>query len=283
LTKVNDKVEDLSKKLGTALTTVKHKVQVIEDLTKPVFDHPDGEVRWVDQKNGLVWINLGRADSLKPLQTFAVYPADVTDLTQGKPKASIEVTRLRGDHMAEAQITRDAMADPILPGDKIFTPLWKPGEKMHFALAGTMDVDGDGTSDLDVVRHLIAINSGVVDAYQQDRGDDLGKIEGQMSLATRYLVLGEKPTERTPLKVAEERTKMITQADELGIRPITLKDLLDRMGYRRKTRVVTYGSGANPEDFKAEPAGGPRRISSGSVSEKYTPRQPPHGTTGGAY
>ncbi|MBN2578088.1 MAG: hypothetical protein JXB10_03775 [Pirellulales bacterium] len=283
LAKVKEKAEGLSKSLAEALTTIKHQGKKIEDITNTVVSAPDGEVRWVDQKNGLVWINLGRGDDLKPLQTFAVYSADISDLTQGKPKASIEVTQLRGDHVAEARITRDIIAEPILPGDKIHTPLWQPGDKMHFALAGVMDVDGDGKSDLDLVRSLISLNNGVVDAYQEDQGKEIGKIDGRMSLATRYLVLGEEPKEKTAPQITEERTKMITRAGELGIRSMTLKDLLDRMGYRRQARVVTYGPGADSQDFIIRHGNGPPRVSSGNVSDVFKPRQPPRGKAGGAY
>jgi hypothetical protein len=285
IAQANEKADNTKKNLEKSLTTINRQGEKIESLQSTVVDHPDGEIRWVDQKNGLVWINLGRADALKPLQTFAVFPEDITDLTKGKSKASIEVTQLRGEHLAEARITRDEIADPILPGDKIFTPLWSPGEKIHFALAGLMDVDGDGRSDLDLVRHLIAVNDGVVDAYQEDQGNekDFGKEVGKLSLGTRYLVLGEEPTEKTAPQFLKERSEMIDQAAELGLRSITLKDLLDRMGYRRQAHVVKYGPGANPQDFKARPESDVRRVSSGSVSEIFKPRQPPRGSSGGAY
>jgi hypothetical protein len=245
-------------------------------------DIPTGEVVSVDQKSGTVWINLGRADALKALQSFAVYSADITDLTKSKPKASIEVAVL-GQHMAEARITRDEIADPILPGDKIHTPLWKPGEKMHFALAGVMDVNGDGRSDLELVRHLISVNDGVVDAFQVDHGSEMGKVDGQMSLATRYLVLGEEPTEKTSPEFMNLRSKLISRAGELGVRSITLKDLLDRMGFQRQAHVVSFGRGSNAADFKIHPGEGTRPVSSGNVSEIFKPRQPPRSSSGGAY
>jgi len=55
------------------------------------------------------------------------------------------------------------------------------------------------------------------------------------------------------------------------------------MGYRRQAHVGTYGRGANPQDFKAQPEKGTPRVSSGSVSEIFKPRQPPRSNTGGAY
>jgi hypothetical protein len=280
--KAKQKATDSKLDLDKALKTVKYQGEKLDSVTSTVVDRPDGEVRWVDQKNGLVWINLGRADALKPLQTFAVYPGDITDLTKGKPKGDIEVTQLRREHLAEARITKDEISDPILPGDKIFTPLWNPGEKIHVALAGLIDVDGDGKSDLDLVRHLVAVNDGVVDAYQEDQGKEVGKRVGDLNLGTRYLVLGEEPTEKTSSQFLTERSEMVGKAAEFGIRSIPLKDLLDRMGYRRQAHVVKYGLGADPKDFAVGPENGPKRSSTGSVSEIFKPRQPPR-SSGGAY
>ena len=141
-----------------------------KQLTAQKFDVPDGEIRWVNQRTGTVWINLGRADALQRQVTFSVYPADITDLTAGGKKASIEVTQILGDHLAEARMFDDKLVDPIMPGDKIYTPVWSPGEKRHFALAGFMDLDGDGRSDLQTVMDIITMNGGVVDCYIDDNG-----------------------------------------------------------------------------------------------------------------
>ena len=106
---------------------------------------------WVDQRRGVVWINLGRADGLQPLTTFSVYPEKPTSVTKESAKASIEVTAIRGEHEAEARIMpgdTSKLADPIMPRDKIYSPVWSRGTKKHFALAGFMDIDGDGRSDL---------------------------------------------------------------------------------------------------------------------------------------
>ena len=42
-----------------------------------------------------------------------------------------------------------------MAGDKVFTPLWSPGQQNHFALTGIMNLDGDGRNQLSVVRGLI--------------------------------------------------------------------------------------------------------------------------------
>jgi hypothetical protein len=256
-------------------------------LTKPTFETPDGEVRFVDQHKGTVYINLGWGDSLARQTTFSVYPADVSNLAKATVKADIEVTEVLAEHLAEARITKDVATDPIMPGDKINTPLWSPGEKKHFALTGFMDLDEDGKSDQQTVRNLIASNGGVVDCWP----DETGKIHGQMTFDTRYLVLGADPSEvrgvdaKNQSALIKAHTKMTKDAEKLGIQKITLGELLQQMGWVNQAPVVTFGRGANPKDFRAKPPGGVNPVSSGNVSELFQPRRPPapKPRSGGAY
>jgi hypothetical protein len=75
-----------------------------------------------------------------------------------------------------------------MPRDKIDTALWNPGEHLHFALAGLMDVNDDGVNDLELVKNLITMNNGVVDCYE----DEKGRVNGldNMTINTRFLVKG---------------------------------------------------------------------------------------------
>jgi hypothetical protein len=248
-------------------------------LTNETMDVPDGEIRWVNQRNGTVWINAGKADNLNMLTTFAVYPLDMNNLGKGAKKASIEVTQLLGDHLAEARILEDKVDDPIMPGDKIHTPIWSPGDKRHFALVGYMDINGDGKNNLQLLRNLIVMNGGVVDCLV----DDKGKKTGEISVETRYLVEGKKPDEKGDPANLAAYSKLISEADGLGIQKIALSELLERMGYKQQAHVVSFGQGADPKDFKPKPEGGVNRVSAGNVSEIYKPRQPPRSTAGGAY
>lgn len=231
-----------------------------------------GEVRYVNQQTRLAWINLGRADGLNRLTSFSVYPGGATDLKKATRKGSIEVVRILEEHLAEARIVDDNMSDPIMQGDRIETPIWSPGERRHFALAGMIDVDGDGRSDLRTVTQIIEMNGGVVDAST----DEKGKRVGEMTSNTRFLVLGTPPDAKgkdSPLVAAY--SKMLNDADRLGIDRIPLKDLLNRMGWKQQAKVVQFGPGANPSDFRPRPPEGGVRSSGNAVSELFTPRQPP--------
>jgi hypothetical protein len=244
-----------------------------EALTKESFEVALGKVQWANQKTGRVFINLGDADGLRRLTSFGVFAANVTDIAKAEKKASIEVVDIMGPHLAEARITDDKPGNPIVPGDVIYTPIWRPGKLIHFALAGLLDLDGDGRSDLDRVRNIIAVNGAVVDAYQEPSG----KIVGKITPETNYLVKGIPPDEKSSRDFRKGFTGMIDEARANLVKEIRLEELLDRMGYRDTNRVTKFGPGSNPLDFRAKPPEGGLPVSSGTVSPLFKPRQPPRG------
>ena len=186
LEKANAKSADVEGQLTALAKQYDQKSEKLNKMTAETFDVPLGEVRWINQRTGTAWINLGRADSLVRQVSFSVYPADITNLTTSAKKASIEVTQFLGDHSAEARVTEDKTDDPIMPGDKLYSPVWSPNQPRHFALTGLLDIDGDGRSDLATVMHSITMNGGVIDCYLNDKGD----IVGHITINTRYLVCG---------------------------------------------------------------------------------------------
>ncbi len=276
---LESKNQETGAKLKKTTELAKRLREQNASLTNQTMDIPDGEISWINQRNGTVWIDIGKADNLSPLITFAVYPADISNLGKGAKKASIEVTQILDDHLAEARILDDKIADPIMRGDKIHTPIWNPGDKRHFALAGFMDINGDGKNNMQLVRNLIKLNGGVVDCDV----DEKGKVNGEISVDTRYLVLGDKPSEKGDPNGAVAYSKIFGEAENLGIQKIAVGDLLERMGYKPQSHLVNFGMGANPNDFKPKPEGGVNRVSSGNVSEIFKPREPPRSGTGGAY
>ena len=223
---------------------------------------------WVNQRSGTVWINLGAGDGLRRQTLFSVYGQEQTGVDQAERKASIEVTRVLDDHLAEARIVSDLPGDPILPGDQVFSPAWKPGERVHFALAGTLDIDGDRRSDRELVLNLINSNGGVVDAEVTDKGE----ATGQVTASTRYLVLGTAPTDR---KALDAWSKIIKDAEQLGVELLQMDRFLSWMGYQREVRTVPLGEGSRPEDFQVKPTEGGAPKSTGNVSDVFKERQPP--------
>jgi hypothetical protein len=212
------------------------------------FEVADGRVSWVNQ-NGTVWINLGSADSLRRQVTFSVFDADQHDAAKAAKKGSIEVTRILDDHMAEARVTKDDPTNPILTGDNIYSQIWHRGKQLHFALTGVIDIDGDGQSDMEQARELIKLNGGIVDAYLKDDG----KVEGEITANTRYLVLGDAPDSALKSALTEQYHKMSKEAASLGVQTITLPQFIDQMGFKPQDRTIHLGTGAKAHDFPPRP------------------------------
>ena len=218
------------------------------------FDSPDGKIRFVNTKMGTVYLNLGAADGLRRQVTFSVFGADVNNLYKEEPKGKIEVIRVLSAHESEAKIVEDFVGDPILRGDVVYTPIWNAGSALRFALAGTLDIDGDGSDDRERFKAMIARNNGKVDAEDVD-----GELRGRITRSTRYLVLdGDAPesADEDAAAARDVRSQMLNEASSLGVEVIELDRLLEYMGFNGDRRVIPLGSRARAEDFRAKPVNG---------------------------
>jgi hypothetical protein len=277
---------DLNAKLAAATGDAKKALDGYETAKKKLdaqnTESPDkfqGEVRWVNQHQGVVWIDLGRADALRPQTTFSVFAAGTGDMTEIGKKASIEVTEVLDNHLAKARVLDDQPANPIVPGDKIFTPVWSLGEKRHFAIAGLVDLNGDGRFDPEELRRLctlIEMNGGVVDAPL----DAEGKRRGKMTLDTRYLIEGEKPDAASSAALIADFSMMTGDAKNLRVETITLDKFLDRMGWRRESQVLDFAGGGGKMPV---PAGRTPTVSGAKISEVFKPREPPRSNGGSTF
>ncbi len=257
-----------------------------EEMTRPTFEVADGKIVWVNQRDGMVYINLGQSDALNQLTTFTVYDANTNDVTKATKKASIEVTKILGPDMAEARILEDKFGDPILQGDVIYTPLWKPGQQKHFVLAGVMDVDGDGKSDLELVRKLIQLNGGAIDSYWDGkmRASLTGRPEEpSMTSRTDYLILGTPPGPESPPALINDFTAMKTEAERLVIKQLSLRDMLAQMGYKSQSQIQRFGPGVTSREVRLPKSEDLQRASRGNVSPLFQPRQPPRSGAYGGY
>jgi hypothetical protein len=272
LQKREQNVNDMTKKY-------KDKRKQLDDVLKETVEVPAGQVTQVNQRSRTVYIDLGYADGLRRQVNFSVYAANAIDLTKAGKKGGIEVVQILEDHLSEAQILEDQPGDPIIRGDKIYTPVWGPGETRHFALAGFVDLNGDEVSDQASLCGLIRQNGGVVDCLV----DEKGEIQGQMTVDTRFLILGERATEKTGKAQREAFSKLMDTADRLGVPQKPLAKFLEELGWKNHTPVIQYGLGGNPNDFRAKPPAGGNKVSRGSVSEIFKPRTPPKTNGNSAY
>ncbi len=271
--------EKTQKQLNTDLANAQANLRDLEEKyreeTRQTFEVADGEVVKVNQANGTVWINLGSADELRRLVTFSVYTSQENDVARNERKGSIEVTQVLDAHLAEARILDDQLTNPIVQGDKIFTPAWHPGRVERFALVGLFDINDDDKSDRQLIRDLVLRSGAVIDAEL----DDSGQKTGQMSINTRFLVRGDEPTGEGLAAYNE----MITEARNLGIEQLTVAKFLDHVGYAANNNSVLNYREGQPADFKAPPRAGGTPKATGNVSPLFRPRQPPRVQRNPAY
>lgn len=268
------KHDDEMKKLQDQFAQLGHSNEILRSRQldpDPIAQPADGRITWVNQRYGTVWIDLGDADHLRPQITFSVFGANGSDPAKAAKKGSIEVTRILGAHMAEGRITQDDSTKPLLPGDKIYSQVWDRGRKVGFAITGVIDFDDDGKSELNQLQSIIKINNGRVDAAL---GED-GKIVGDMTVHTRYLILGKHPQDPRQGAIRKGWNAMSKQADTLGVETITLDEFLNLMGWHPGSTLVKLGANARPDDFQARPIDNttiPRTDPSRSMFRKRKPR-----------
>ena len=183
----NEEKKQLEDKVRAAIDEIGKERQALkiqgEKRTKINFDDARGRIVKVENGGDSVTIDLGSSHNLQPGITFSVYGRGPGGKPLAEPKATIEVTsvldattaRARVNAVAKPEFARPSVdpvtnlptdstssefwitdakqffnsRNPILPGDLIFNPLWDPKERIHVFLAGTFDVDGNGSDDLE--------------------------------------------------------------------------------------------------------------------------------------
>jgi hypothetical protein len=217
----------------------------------------------------LVWIDIGSADGLLRQTTFSIYDHNENGLSSTKSKGRIEVVNVE-EHLSEARILEDMPSNPIISGDIIETPAWSPGQRIHFALAMKMDINKDGVDDYDLVRSIILMNGGVIDAELRPDGTRSGNIDPN----TRYFVVGERPNEMTTKDVLNKFNAFDQERANLSIPKIQVKELLAMMGWKAEERTVELaghrgGALGQPQAKKA--AGGKAGEAAAPAAESAAP------------
>jgi len=269
---------------------------MLEDVRNPNVEHPAGKIIAVDQQAGLAYVNLGSADGLMVRTMFSVYHSSVLGLTfrttpvgqdavycdvcrrdvaRDVSKASVEVTRILGPHRAEVRILDDILTDPILVGDVVYSPIWKPGQRLRFALTAGMYLPGSGIdSGIEAIKRLVEMNGGVVDCWI-DETVPLGEehLKGSISDLTNFIVVSEGASRALEPEVARVQEALLANARNRAIKTISLDDLLSRMGWRNVTPVYTFDSQEFvPDMMRVVPQHqGAVRQSGGIVSPMFAP------------
>jgi hypothetical protein len=262
-TTLRDKSEAENEELRKRLDTVVRKLEQIEGED---FQYVQGRITEIANGGDTVWINLGKADGLRPGVTFGVLDGDVSRVADARPKARIEVVSIVNDseHLARCKVLSDHSPTTILRGDSIYSPAWQPGPKVQFVLVGKMDLDRDGKDDTESLKSLIEQNGGVVSK--------------DLTIDTRWLVIGEEFKFRgadlddpTLASAAKQRAALEQQAKSLGVSRINLDKLKGWLRGSGVAEVTPIGTGlrSKPSDYLPNTG---NTHNSGRVSELFQNR-----------
>lgn len=263
----------LGKKIEDMEKVIDQQKLNLRDLRQVNFETPDGVITSVNQQARVAYIDAGSADNLRLQQTFSVFDKTASALVQSKPKGRIEVTQILGEHLAACRILEDKLPNIILPGDVIFTPAWSRGQPVRFAVAGFIDLTGDGQSDIGLLKSLISLNGGVID--------------DEVTVQTRYLIEGEAPdvaggSAATDIEKADFSAK-VAKANEIGVDRLNVDKFLSLMGWRADVESATLGRGIAQHVGKEEEGATqspPPAAPGADATPAFRKRTPPRGADG---
>lgn len=238
--------------LDSLTRVVTAQKQRLEDVLKTSFEVADGEIVSMDANLDIVFVNLGSLDNLRPQVSFSIYSRDHRGIGREARdiKASVEVTRILGPHLAEAKILKQDRTRPISAGDPIYSPIWAGGRAEYFAFVGLIDFDKDGKSDRDTLHRLLTGAGAQIELEVSDDGAR-EPADAKLTEKTKFLVLGDVPEpsrfaagDERRAKIEEimkQRNALITEANITGVRVVSLSDFMAYMGFQSQLRTYIPG------------------------------------------
>ena len=283
LIQVHDKTvkglrQDLEKSRGEIAEMTKRVdglVRLLNEIKGEDFQYVQGKITDVFNAGESVYISLGKADRLKVGVSFGVLDADITRVSEAKPKAKIEVVDVVSEHLSRCKVLSEKYRTVILTGDSIYSPAWQPGKEVAFALIGKMDINGDGTDDRELVKKLIQQNGGKVTADLNPKG----QLVGELSVETTWLVMGDdfkvrsseldatSKLDSATAALAKKRLELESQAKSLGITRINVDKLIGWFRGADTNAVIPLGDALQGKLEAKE-----SNPSSGRVSELFQTR-----------
>ena len=226
------RIKELEGRLGELndrLALLDKKQQEAPSGGKPI--PTDYKIVEMDRSGKEPFINLGTSDNVRPGLTFSIHGRGPDGRPTPASKGTLEVINVVNDHLSQAQVVsvKDADKDPILPGDYLYNPVFKPGGEQHVVIAGRIDMHGAKGDDLAEFERMLQRRNVVVDGYVDPQD---GSIKGKLSVGTDYLVLGDISGIKEGTPMADSIKKLQQQARDNGVQVVKARDFLDSMGYR---------------------------------------------------
>jgi hypothetical protein len=138
------------------------------------------------------YINLGKADGVTPGLTFSVHPRGPSGKISPAIKGTVEVIRSEGPGLSKVLVTseRDTRRDPIARNDLLFNSFWGTGHRKRVAIAGLIDLNGDGFDGTVSLMRRLKREGNQVDGWLDLNGKE-PKMKGEgITASTDYLIIG---------------------------------------------------------------------------------------------
>jgi hypothetical protein len=274
-------IATLDAKNKQQLAVIADQLEELQNLREVDFAAPQGEITRLMDGGQLVWLNIGSADGLQEGVPFSVISSDSTKVSKASPKARLTVTSVTGPHSAMAKATELNYKNPILTGDKVYSPAWRPGRSVGFALVGSMDYDNNFQDDTDMIKNLIKASNGRVDAVLDNK---MAQPEGKITTGTMFVVLGSDAGGDGANLSADQKAKIqkyaafIKEAKALGATQISLDNLMGYLKPKNSDRIQSLGNRINASDFPIEQIKtAPAKTSparAGAGTDTFMPRNP---------
>lgn len=205
--------------------------------TTPASMRMDWRIVRVDNRGTNAYINLGSADRVRPPLTFNVHGVGADGRPSSQSKGTLEVVNVLGPHLSLARITsvKEPSRSPIVANDVVYNASWNPNIKKHVAIAGIIDLTGDGRDSLGEFKRNLERENIEVDAYVDPKS---GSIVGQLTYQTDFLILGGTPdraagggSDESEKRILESRKLMQDEAKKYGVQIKSLLSYLEMIGY----------------------------------------------------
>ena len=213
--------------LNDRLAMVEKKQEETPSGGKPI--PTDYKIVEMDRSGKEPFVNLGTAEAVRPGVTFSIHGRGPDGRPTPASKGTLEVINVINDHLSQAQVVsvKDAQKDPILPGDFLYNPVFKPGGAQHVVIAGRIAMHGTQGDDLEEFERLLQRRNVVVDGYVDPQD---GSVKGKLTVGTDYLVLGD--AEGAPEAAKTSIKQLQDEARNNGVQIVKARDFLESMGYK---------------------------------------------------
>ena len=223
------------------------------------YDQPKGQITRLDRTGRTAYLNLGSADFAKPGLTFSVFSPGQYK-ANAERKGSVEIVQILDKHLSMAKVTepdpasgnpkdiQKAARDPLLSNDLLYNPTWTPGLREHVAIAGFIDLVGDGRDATPELVRMLEKQGVIVDAWLDLRDMSLKGAnkdkEEKITRQTSYLIMGAQPDldsvvakegdrrQEGKLNINAEISKMHEKAKERSVTIVTARRFLALMGMK---------------------------------------------------